>query len=718
MKKNKFYRFISQSLGKSLAPLFIISGLLIILLTAAYWVFDVKPRLITEATTNTRVLAASKAEAIENVLRDIKGPQDVRKLHNIINQFLIIKDRDTGLPLYLGVNLELDSDALKLEQKLDTTIGETNCSQCIVVDNPLYSRKTNELIGVVTMYANPVFHKRLIRDIGQRLALILGSSIIVLILSWYATTQLIRRLVENEKRLKLAKAQAEQANKAKSTFLATMSHEIRTPLSGILGYLSLLEKTQLEVMQKEYIQTINTSAHSLLGIIEDILDLSKIEADKLSFTVEDINLKKIIEQKLSSLSVHLQHRPIDLIANIQYDFPNQLMGDPVRIGQIVTNLVSNAIKFTENGYVSVSLTSEIHGTNEVLVTLSVEDTGNGIAEKDLEVVFLPFVQLDSSLTRTHSGSGLGLVIVKRLINMMGGELLVESEPGKGSKFHVQLPLKLADNQHPVSTQEYLGKQIIVATPSLQQKAALSEILRTAKIKWLHNMEDIRTAQNMDFSDYDYLILDDSLNVSALDCLCESIDKNIGITNIQILVLGKPGSALQLPSLAHIPELHHINKPVFAKTLIDALRDNLPPITAFVANNSNANYSDVHILLVEDDDINCQFMSQILKSFGVIFETAKNGQEAVDKFQEKHFDLLLMDIHMPIMNGLQAATRIRQMEPQGQKVYIVAITADTQKKNMNDIQLAGFDEALIKPVLSPQINALIAKTQNTQSPRSP
>lgn len=518
--------------------------------------------------------------------------------------------------------------------------------------------------------------------------------------------------IESELRLEQEKQVAEKADQAKSQFLAQMSHEIRTPLNAVIGMTYLTLQTALEPTQRNHLGKAYRSAKHLLDILNDILDYSKIEAGKLEVESIDFTLDQVLQNVANLIAEKATSKGLELLLDIDPALPQRLVGDPLRLGQILINYANNAVKFTEKGEITISMKIREETSDDILIYGAVTDTGIGLTPEQRAKLFQSFQQADASTTRQYGGTGLGLAITKQIAQLMGGEVGVDSVHGEGSTFWFTARLgKSASESVPQLLREDLvGKRILVVDDNEAARLLLKRLLGDLHLdvevadsgaQALHLL-DSATAQGRP---YEALFLDWQMpGMNGIELAQKVRERTYATPPKMVLVTGYGREeVLRSVEERHIESV--LFKPVNASMLFDSVTrlfgQNNPDA---VENQNGQGFAAVsleairgaRVLLVEDNNLNQEVATELLRGAGLVVDVADNGQIAVEKVQAAAYDIVLMDMQMPVMDGLSATRFIRQM-PQFEHLPIVAMTANAMQRDREACRAAGMDDHLAKPI---------------------
>lgn len=538
----------------------------------------------------------------------------------------------------------------------------------------------------------------------------------------------VKELESKNHQLDEARQHALQASQSKADFLAKMSHEIRTPMNAVIGFTNLLKKTEQAPEQLEYTRTISQAALQLLTVIDDVLNFSKLESGTVELESTLFDVRGCMEDVISMLSPAAHEKGLELVLLIHSDVPNQIVSDPARMTQVLTNLANNAIKFTQSGGVTVQVGTQINEEQNALLKVSVQDTGIGINETDIPKLFSEFSQADFSITRQFGGTGLGLTIAKRLVELMGGEISVDSELGQGSTFTYVIPYKEQTDIEIEALQSSLKdiKVLIFDPHSFSRRAIRNNlILWGAQVFAARSAAQffpmIQRSQEAQQSPYDLIIRGCSIEELEVEALAHCL-ANIRDNYNGPLLLLVSREELQVPE--HVQQdanLQWITKPARRETLyrnicsllnirqISSSREDYSKNQKSESDRSG-DFLDKKILLCEDNDFNRLLISKLLTEKGIDVTETTDGQEAFDCFQAESFDLILMDIHLPKVDGIEATKQIRNMEQQQKSDFIpiIALTADVFADDDNQLVEAGFSDYLLKPVVEMKFWRMLGK----------
>jgi signal transduction histidine kinase/ActR/RegA family two-component response regulator len=529
-------------------------------------------------------------------------------------------------------------------------------------------------------------------------------------------------LASANRSLKQARDNALQATKIKSEFLANMSHEIRTPINGVVGMIGLLQQTALTGEQKGFVDVIQESSDSLLLLINDILDISVIESGKIRLKPTQFSITNLLEEVIRESSYKAEEKHLDLALLEESELPGSVTGDPLRLKQVLLNLITNAIKFTEEGGVLISCNSQFLDEKQVQLSIAVHDTGQGISEKHISTIFNTFSQADGSNKREFGGVGLGLSISQKLINIMGGTLEVESTLGEGSCFRLNINYKVGQLSRPDTIKPILEKPALIVSEKDYFSSSSASLLEQLNIRAERAPKDLINQDDPpNFSEYSLVILDNRHTQITNPRLISSLQRAVDANDLDILYASHALTDSIYPEIQTLPaQTKVLRRPFTLKDLSEAIQglndrhgiSNTPKSKAGKVNKDIL--VGKKVLIVEDNSVNTLIIETILENSKCDIKSVTNGALAVETVKKEHWDLVLMDCQMPVLDGYSATQQIRALPRPHSQVLIVALTAHAMAGDKEKCLTAGMNDYLTKPIQPANFIGLVSKILDKHS----
>lgn len=597
-------------------------------------------------------------------------------------------------PAFINIKKELDALIAASDENV-----EEHIKQIAVLDG-VYEEQILQLLYYFNNKNNQQFKGIQVLSWGAA-----GLGIVIMLTMFYLIIKpSLKRVAKQNTELKTLNQSLRKASEVKSDFLANVSHEIRTPMNGIIGMAGLLNRTKLDSDQKPYVNTIKSSAENLMVIINDILDYSKLESEKLRLEKSTFQLQNAVEEVVDLLKPSVQEKGLELIVYIEPEASGNYCGDVIRLKQVLINLLNNAIKFTEKGEVllTVELVADEGGFSQI--KFEIKDTGIGMSPDTLENLFESFMQADTSTTRKYGGTGLGLSICKKLVTLMGGRIWAESELGKGSNFFFTTILESEQALAQSQREEKLAglRALVVDDNTTNLRILVKQLSNWGVRSTPFNSPELVVEIIKDLSKFDFCLMDMQMPMMDGEQLAHEIRKHYSAQELPIIVLSSIGTGLMNDEAKLFSG--YLTKPVAPSRLMNTLvnvideqkgiakKDNFSPNL-----NQPSAFNDLRILIADDNELNLMVAGKILEQMGYASDRVHNGDEVLQRLNKQHYDLILMDVEMPEINGTEATKRIHGMFDKNERPIIFGLSGNVERAEIQSYLDSGMDDFLPKPL---------------------